>query len=179
MVGWQPSKGARAYGPRSFTVDDSGPKKKTRAKPLKREAKEPPPELFLTDEEQRIRSLVLATRAAKAKAAAFYSHAQPATDAQWEYLSAVLDWPEFQRSHVIRFVEWSNGLYGGQGSLSKWEKGKTWLSRAYFYRAIQMHKHGENEWFNGADLNAQACGFDSHMDMMFGELELPPLAKGG
>lgn len=162
-TGWQPKNNPRAYGARVFHVDDSAPKIK---KPRKKREPKPlrDPDLF-SDEENRVHSLKLATRGAKAKAAHFYSMASDASDEQWEQLRGLLDYP--QRSSLLRFVEFANQLSSGVGTVNRWDKGKVWMTAIYFRRAIQMALHGENDLCSANDEFAVSCGYEDFFDYMF------------
>lgn len=93
--------------------------------------------------ELRLGSKAALMRRNKAAKAAKFSHAQDASEAQWNLLAGMLDTD--RQSTVIRYVEFANQIHSGTGSLNKWEPRKIWLSRVYFIRAIDMLMKGYTE----------------------------------
>jgi hypothetical protein len=59
---------------------------------------------------------------------------------------------------TIRYVEFANNIESGGGSLNRWDilKGKTWLSRIYWIRAIDMLEYGRNDLYSAEELVAES-----------------------
>lgn len=59
---------------------------------------------------------------------------------------------------TIRYVEFANNVESGGGSLNRWDilKGKTWLSRIYWIRAIDMLEYGSNDLYSAEELVAES-----------------------
>ncbi len=117
----------------------------------------------MTEAEALRHSQSIAIRQMKAKDAARFSMASDASPAQWEEIEAHLGFPG--RSAIVRFVEFSNQLPSGIGTLDKWKGGKQgriWLSAIFFRRAIQMAKYGENELTSALDEIAISMGSEEY-----------------
>lgn len=100
-------------------------------------------DLEIRDElENRIASKAALMRRTKKAKAEKFSHAQDASEAQWNLLSGMLDTDS--QSTVVRYVEWANQMQSNTGSHNKYG-GKIWLSRIFFIRAIDMAMKGYNE----------------------------------
>jgi hypothetical protein len=90
------------------------------------------------------------------------------------YLAALLDTRRF--SEVVRFVEFSNQVYSGQGTRRP-VQGKTFLSRIYWIRAIQMAEKGYNDLTNVGDELAVSFGYRDEDHMIWSYLQ-PSLNLG-
>ena len=82
--------------------------------------------------------------------------AKDPSDKQIRYLQYLLG--DESLGMTIRYVEFANNIESGGGSLNRWDilKGKTWLSRMYWIRAIDMLEFGRNDLYSAEDLVAES-----------------------
>ena len=63
--------------------------------------------------------------------------------------------------------------------MNKWDRQRTWLSRIYWIRAIDMMQKGSNDLTSAREEIAVSFGYETVMDMEFGGdlFSLPPLPQ--
>lgn len=163
---WKPKSGAAYKPPPPRPGGDAG-------KSRKRRHRRPAQTLDYDDEAAVIMAGQKASlRQAKAKRAQVMQtlNAKHASQAQINYLSDIFECPRL--AVLVRFVEFANGLSSNTGSMQPFEKGKTFLSRIYWIRAIDMAKTGQNVECNADDEVARSFGYDDYFDMLSNQFRL-------
>lgn len=82
--------------------------------------------------------------------------AKDPSDKQIRYLQHMLG--DESLGMTVRYVEFANNVESGGGSPNRWDilKGKTWLSRVYWIRAIDMLEFGKNDLYSAEELVAES-----------------------
>ena len=160
----------RSYTPHKSEGDTKPPRKPRKIKQVD----------FNDEEAVRLASQESAARQYKARKADVFSHAKDATKEQQGFLRSLMGgFEECPTPVMIRFVEFANQLPSGAGTMNKWDRQRTWLSRIYWIRAIDMMQKGSNDLTSAREEIAVSFGYETVMDMEFGGdlFSLPPLPQ--
>jgi len=117
----------------------------------------------MSDEQRAAKSLAEETARYKKRFAERYSLAKPVSQEQFRYLANILGVQRY--SQLIAFVEWSNQVPCGAGSRTP-KRGKVFLSRIFWGRAIDMALKGYCDLWSCEDLAAVAMGYEDYNEML-------------
>lgn len=119
-------------------------------------------------------------KAARAEKFVRLAGGMDASEKQWGMMYHQLG--QCSRYQVITYVAWANGVYPAAATLDRFDKRKTFLSRIFWIRAINMALHGFSECGSEAELLAAASGLTEEewlssfeMDDLFDDL--PPMPQ--